>query len=124
MRSGFDILVPRLEQSCRDRILAMLLKTCEPVNVPKVVTSFPSAELLDSLMHLFFKTELSQTDSWIHLPTFRPQFQRPELNGIIIAAGALQSSVPTIRKLGFAIQEAVRLTIPTIVRCASFRSKS
>jgi len=119
MRSGIDTLVPQLEQNCRDRILAMLLKTCVPANIPKVVTSFPSTALLDSLMHLFFKSELPQTDSYIHLPTFKPQFQRPELNGIIIAAGALQSSISPIRKLGFAIQEAVRLSIPNIVRYTS-----
>ena len=110
-----EILDHRLEQNSRDRILAMLLSTCEPATVERVVTSFPSAELLDSLMHLFFRSELSRTDSWIHLPTFRPQAQRPELNGIVVAAGAVLSTVSTVRKLGFAIQEAVRLSIPQIV---------
>lgn len=110
-----EILDHRLEQNSRDRILAMLLSTCEPANAERVVTSFPSAELLDSLMHLFFRSELSRTDSWIHLPTFRPQAQRPELNGIVVAAGATLSTVSTVRKLGFAIQEAVRLSIPRIV---------
>lgn len=71
--------------------------------------------LLESLMHLFFRAELSRTDSWIHIPTFKPQAQRPELNGIVIAAGALLSKNPTVRKLGFAIQEAVRIAIPHIV---------
>lgn len=110
-----EILDHRLEQNSRDRILAMLLSTCKPANVERVVTSFPSAELLDSLMHIFFRSELSRTDSWIHLPTFRPQAQRPELNGIVVAAGAVLSTVSTVRKLGFAIQEAVRLSIPKIV---------
>lgn len=114
-RLGPEILAHRLEQNSRDRILAMLLSTCEPVNVPRVVTSFPSAEVLESLMHLFFRSESTKTDSWIHLPTFRPQSQRPEMNGIVVAAGALLSTVPTVRKLGFAIQEAVRLAIPQIV---------
>ena len=110
-----DILDQRIEATSRDRILAMLLSTCDPANVSRVVTSFPSADLLDSLMHLFFRTELSRTDTWIHLPTFRPQVQRPELNGMVVAAGAVLSAVPTVRKLGFAIQEAVRLAIPQIV---------
>lgn len=105
---------PHLEQNSRDRILAMLLSICEPGNVSRVVTSFPSSELLESLMQLFFQAELSRTDSWIHIPTFRPQTQRPELNGIVIAAGALLSKNQTVRKLGFAIQEAVRLAIPQI----------
>lgn len=72
-----DIIDQRIEHYSRDRILAMLLSTCEPGNVSKVVTSFPSADLLDSLMHLFFRSELQSTDAFLHLPTFRPQNQLP-----------------------------------------------
>jgi len=110
-----DGLERRLEQNSRDKILAMLLSGCEPKNVSRVVASFPSADLLDSLMQNFFRSEVYRTDSWIHLPTFRPQNQRPELNSIIVAAGAVLSTVPTVRKLGFALQEAVRLAIPVAV---------
>jgi hypothetical protein len=67
-------------------------------------------------MHLFFQAELSRTDSWLHIPTFKPQTQRPELNGIVIAAGAVLSKITTVRKLGLAIQEAVRLALPQIVQ--------
>jgi hypothetical protein len=104
----------RLSQSSRDRILAMILTTCEPSMFPRVVSSFPPPELLDNWMHQFFSFELSRTDSWIHLPTFRLNDQMPELNGIIVAAGAVLSTIPVVRKLGFAIQEAVRLAIPKI----------
>jgi hypothetical protein len=104
----------RLDQSSRDRILAMILSTCEPSRFSRVVSSFPSAELLDNLMHQFFSFELSRTDSWIHLPTFRLNGQRPELTGIIVAAGAVLSTIPVVRKLGFAIQESVRLAIPKV----------
>ena len=112
---GPDVLDQTLEQTSRDKILAMLLSVCKPSNISRVVASFPSAELLDSLMHSFFRSEVHRTDSWIHLPTFSVQSQRPELNGIVVAAGAVLSSVPALRKLGFAIQEAVRLAIPKIV---------
>jgi hypothetical protein len=118
-RHGPEGLDRRLEQNSRDKILAMLLSGCEPKNVSRVVASFPSADLLDSLMQNFFRSEVHRTDSWIHLPTFRPQNQRPELNGIIVAAGAVLSTVPTVRKLGFAIQEAVRLAIPVVVSSRS-----
>jgi hypothetical protein len=110
-----DVLDQTLEQTSRDKILAMLLSDCTASNVSRVVASFPSAELLDSLMHSFFRSEVHRTDSWIHLPTFRVQTQRPELTGIVVAAGAVLSGVPALRKLGFAIQEAVRLGIPKIV---------
>ncbi len=104
----------RLEQSSRDKILAMILSTCEPAIFGRVVSSFPSAELLDNLMHQFFSYQLSQTNSWIHLPTCRPNEQMPELIAAIVAAGAVLSTVPVVRKLGFAIQESVRLGIPKI----------
>ena len=105
----------RLDESTRDKILAMVLSTCEPAMFARVVSSFPTAELLNNLMHHFFSFELSKTDSWIHLPTFRPNNQRPEVIGIIVAAGAVLSAVHVIRKLGFALQEAVRLAIPVVV---------
>jgi hypothetical protein len=91
-----DIIDHQVEQSSRDAILAMVLNTnSQESGIPAFITSFPSAQLLNSLMHLFFRSEVLKTDSWIHLPTFRPRTQRPEFNGIVIAAGAILSSVPT-----------------------------
>jgi hypothetical protein len=113
----------RLDQSSRDRILAMILSTCEPAMFPRVVSSFPSAELLDNLMHQFFTFELSRTDSWLHLPTCRLNGQKAELTGIIIAAGAVLSTVPVVRNLGFAIQESVRLAIPKIFEADNSRTR-
>lgn len=115
-----DVFNQRIEQSSRDQILAMLLGTCEPENITRVVTSFPSADLLDSLMHLFFRSELQSTDAFVHLPSFRPQYQLPELNAIVVAAGAILSNVPTIRRLGFAIQESVRTALVKIVSSSIF----
>lgn len=118
-----DVLGHRIEQTARDKILAMVLGTCERVNVSKVVTSFPSADFLDSLMHTFFRSELSREDSWIHIPTFKPQTNRAEWNAIVVAAGAVLSSIPTVRKLGFAIEEAVRLTVPAVCEKDNSRTR-
>ena len=112
-RHGPDVLDQTLDQTTRDRILAMLLSGCKPSNVSRVVASFPSAELLDALMHSFFRSEVHRTDSWIHLPTFSPHHARPELIGIVVAAGAVLATPPAIRKLGYAIQEAVHVAIRT-----------
>ncbi|KUJ14262.1 uncharacterized protein LY89DRAFT_649974 [Mollisia scopiformis] len=122
VRLPLDLLSHRIEQTSRDKILAMVLSTCERPNVSQVVTSFPSADFLDSLMHSFFRNELAREDSWIHIPTFRPQTNRAEWNAIVVAAGAILSSIPTVRKLGFAIQEAVRMVVPTI--CEKDNSKT
>lgn len=102
----------RLDQTCRDRIMAMLFSTCEPAAVSRIVSSFPSADLLDGLMQEFISSHTSGPNPWIHFPTFRPRFANPEFAGIIVAAGAVFSPLSAIRKLGFAIQEAVRLVIP------------
>jgi len=102
----------KLDQTCRDRLMAMLFTACEPAAVPRIVSSFPSAELLDGLMQEFMSFHVSRPNAWIHLPTFRPRVADPELTGIIVAAGAVLSPLPAIRKLGFAIQEAVRLLMP------------
>jgi hypothetical protein len=95
-RTSPDIIDHQLEQSSRDDILAMVLSTnSQQGGVSRVITSFPSTQLLNGLMHFFLRSEAAKTDSWIHLPTFRPRTQRPEFNGIVIAAGAILSSVPT-----------------------------
>ncbi|THY69553.1 hypothetical protein D6C86_02421 [Aureobasidium pullulans] len=101
-----------LNQFARDRMLAMVLDTCERDAVPRIVTSFPSAELLDHLMqeYLFFHDQ--EPDPFIHVPTFQPQSMRAELVASIVFFGAVRSPVPLVRKLGFALQESVRLALP------------
>lgn len=113
-RLTFDrrILSERLNQSSRDKIMGMVLDNCRRDSVAKIVASFPSAEMLDNLIQHFFAWQTSQTENWIHMPTFQTNAQRPELLGMIAAAGTTRTSVPTVRKLGFALQEAVRLCLP------------
>lgn len=99
----------------RDKIVAMVLSTCDRNSFSKVMSSFPSVELLDNLMHCFLASHMAQSDTWIHIPTLRVSRSRPELLGSFLAAGGLLSSSLTIRKLGFAIQESVRLSLPKVV---------
>ncbi|KAI9825939.1 MAG: hypothetical protein M1819_000458 [Sarea resinae] len=103
---GLGPVVEGLKPGSRDNILAMILSGCKPREARRIVSSFPSNSLLDSLMQYFFATQKSQVDSWIHVPTFRPNSTKPELVGAIIAAGAILTPILTIRKLGFALQEA------------------
>ncbi|KAI9732762.1 MAG: hypothetical protein M1834_003700 [Cirrosporium novae-zelandiae] len=117
------ILGERLASGSRDKILGMVLGSCQPANVPRVLSSFPSAEMLDSLMQRYFDGQSSQIDSWIHSPSFRPGFQRPELLAAIAAAGAIQTPGTTIRKLGFALQEAVRIAMPEIFEADNARTR-
>ncbi|XTI82960.1 fungal-specific transcription factor domain-containing protein [Cenococcum geophilum] len=101
-----------LDQAARDQILAMVLEFCGPTNVSQAVTAFPTVELLDDLMQSFFNQHCSQVDSWIHLASFSPNSQRPELLAAMVATGAVYTGIKALQKLGFAIRESVRLAIP------------
>jgi hypothetical protein len=103
-----------LNSAARDRIVAMILKTASRSSFEKVMSSFPSVELLDNLMHSFIASHIRQADTWIHCPTFKVGSQRSELLGSVISAGAVLSTSLPIRKLGFAIHEAVRHALPKV----------
>lgn len=102
----------RLGQQARDKIMGMLFATCEQSAISAIISHFPSAELLDSLMQHYLHLHMNHTDTWIHLPTFSPNTTKPDLLTMVIACGAVSQSVPAIRKLGFALDEAVRLALP------------
>ncbi|KAG9570649.1 hypothetical protein KCU71_g1226, partial [Aureobasidium melanogenum] len=104
--------VEALTQLARDRMLAMILETCERDAIPQIVTSFPSAELLNHLMQESLCFHDRETNSFIHIPTFRPQDMHAELVASIVFFGAVRSPILLIRKLGFALQESVRLALP------------
>lgn len=98
----------RIDQTMRDKMLALILSTCDKSVYPEVVSAFPSADLLNRLMHHYLNTHFLQMDSWLHVPTFVIEDQELELVISTIAAGAVINSISAIRKLGFAIQEAVK----------------
>ena len=103
-----------LDSIARDRVVAMVLSTTSRSSFAKVMSSFPSVALLDNLANFFLASHIAQSDTWIHVPTFKAGRQRAELLGGIISAGAVLSASPTIRKLGFAIHEAVRQALPKV----------
>lgn len=108
----------------RDKIFAMILSICEDrSSFTRIVSSFPSADLLDKLMHCFLASHVAQSNTYIHVATLKVSTLRPELLGALVAGGALLSSSLTIRKLGFAIQEAIRLSLPKVVSRANLSPK-
>jgi len=103
----------KLEQSTRDKVLAMVLSSCrQTATIMRVAASFPSAEVLDTLLRLFLASQLCQTSSWVHYGTLTVNRQWPEWLGAAVAAGAILTPISALRKFGFAVQEAVRLAIP------------
>ncbi|GKT42350.1 early growth response protein 1 [Colletotrichum spaethianum] len=107
------IVRDRLDQSGRDQILAIVLSTCKSDSImSRVASSFPSLEVMDSLIHIFLASHFCQTSQWIHHGSFSMSSQWPEWLAVAASSGATLTPVQTLRKFGFALQEAVRVTIP------------
>ncbi|KAJ3485822.1 hypothetical protein NLG97_g6741 [Lecanicillium saksenae] len=108
------VSLEKLEQSGRDRLLSVMLSTCKTDSSRnQVAASFPTVELMDGMIHIFLAAHACQVSGWIHFPTFKLNEQWPEWIGTAAAAGAVSTPVPTLRKFGFAVQEAIRITIPS-----------
>jgi hypothetical protein len=102
----------KLDQSCRDKIIAVVLSTCKPSMMFRSVSAFPSVELLDIVLQFFLTSPLSGADSWLHIPTFcNSTKDRTEILLAAIAAGAVLTPDNSLRKLGFALQEAIRVYV-------------
>lgn len=99
----------KLNLSSRDQILAIVLKTCrDPSIAGRVAASFPTVDVMDTMVQAFLAAHFHQVSTWIHYPTLRLNAVWPEWVGNAVAAGAVLMPAPTLRKFGFAVQEAVR----------------
>lgn len=97
----------RLDLSSRDKILSIAVSQLkQPIS--RAVSSFPSVELLDNLIQYYLTAPFSTGNMWFHRASFTPRMIRPELLLAMVAAGAVLTLDPTLRKLGFAMQEVVR----------------
>ena len=106
--AGHSTFHQRLETTMRDKILGFVLSTCDPSLFTSIASSFPSADLLNKLLHLYMTVHAAQKDTWLHLPTFELDDDTMLLTIMLVSAGAVICSVPSIRRLGFALQETVR----------------
>ncbi|KAH6844538.1 hypothetical protein B0I37DRAFT_398204 [Chaetomium sp. MPI-CAGE-AT-0009] len=103
----------RLGSAARDNILTIVIKSIRPENLHKAVASFPSVELLDTLIQFYLTSPHARADSFIHAASFNPNEKKPELLLAMAAAGAVLTSDATLTKLGYAMQECLRTAIPT-----------
>lgn len=106
----------RLSVSSRDKILTTVVESCRPENLSRAVASFPSVDLLDSLLQYSLTSPVARLDSFVHAPTFNPNEKRPELLAAMAARGAVLTADPALTKLGHAMQESLRFAIPKHVR--------
>lgn len=111
--SGSDDVLPKMMDSAtRDEMLSLVLKFSSS-NVR--IRSFPSFRLLNVLIQAFFVKENASVTPWLHTATFDPDSARGELLAGIVAAGAILFAVPTIWKMGLALQEIVKLATPDAI---------
>ena len=103
-----------LNRGARDELLSMILRTCKPERLHFVYKAFPTPEFLDDLLQSFFSYHYRKVDSYIHIPSFKPNELKPEFLGAVAAAGAVLTNIRSVHKLGFALQDAVRTTIPGV----------
>ncbi|RBR26704.1 uncharacterized protein FIESC28_00487 [Fusarium coffeatum] len=101
----------KLEGPARDRILMMVVSSCRSDHLSKAVASFPSAELLDTLLQYYLTSPVSHATAFIHAASLNPNEKRPELVAAMAACGAVLTSDPALSKLGYAIQECLRISV-------------
>lgn len=101
-----------LSYTMRDRIMALFMSSSNADTLQKTMQSFPSLELLDSLLQYFLSSKTAISNRMIHLPTFRPNNARPELVAAMIVGGATLAPDISLRKMGFALMEVVRVGVP------------
>ncbi|KAK9781018.1 hypothetical protein SCARD494_14270 [Seiridium cardinale] len=107
------VIKDKLDSASRDKILSVVLQTVKTDAMRlRIASSFPSAEVMDTLAHIYLAAHLCSVSCWIHWGTFTLNSQWPEWLGIVAAAGAVLTPVATLRKFGFAIQEAMRICVP------------
>ncbi|KAF9769667.1 hypothetical protein IL306_012898 [Fusarium sp. DS 682] len=103
----------KLDFAARDGVLALVLGACQPDTMSSRISgSFPSADLLDTMLHVFLNSHTNQVSDYIHFPTFKLNEQEPEWIAGAAAAGAVLTPIPTLRKFGYALQESVRIVMP------------
>ncbi|KNG85741.1 hypothetical protein ANOM_005723 [Aspergillus nomiae NRRL 13137] len=108
-----------VDSTCRDRILYMIFQTAKLPSIS--FQSFPSAHFLDRMVQVYFGWNNLQSTSWIHSSSFVPADRTTELLGLIIAAGSTSISIPTVWKMGYALQERSRLSLSASIESDNSR---
>ena len=101
-----------VDSSCRDRILFMIYNTPHSA-VP--IHAFPSESYLDRMVQIYFGWQSLDPATWIHAPSFSVSECPTELLATIIGAGASSISIPSVCRMGYALQERSRLSLSASV---------
>jgi hypothetical protein len=103
-----DFSAKQMGLTDRERVMGLLLTYCSKQHLARMVSTFPSIDSLNGLVHHFLR---SQTAGWIHIPSFNPTSIRPELLAAVLAHGACSTPVDVMEKLGYAMVDIVRSAV-------------
>ncbi|RMZ72462.1 c2h2 type zinc finger domain [Pyrenophora seminiperda CCB06] len=98
----------RLQVSCRYRILSSILSVAGPTDHTRILSSFPSLEVLERLLSVELTAHGQETNSWLHVPSFNSESACTELLIGFVIAGALRTERAPFVKLGLALHELHR----------------
>lgn len=101
-----------IDSKIRDKMLSVVLSMRRG---PSKVSSFPSLELLNSLIRVFFVQESYRHHPLLHFGSFNPKETLPELFMSVVAAGSTFISIPAVWKMGIALQDMQRHAIGEFV---------
>jgi hypothetical protein len=101
-----------INSKMRDQMLGLLFTLRKTANQ---VPSFPSLNLLNSIIQIYFVQASFFVDHFIHAATLNPEKTLPQLFIAIVSAGSTLISTPAIWKMGLALQEVVRHTVAEFV---------
>ncbi|KAJ5653307.1 C6 and C2H2 transcription factor [Penicillium lividum] len=105
------IFAEALTRESRDAAFALVVSKCQRKGLNRIMQCFPSAELLDSLIQIFFAQQKSEIDTWIHESTMQLNNESPEMILTLAAAGAVLTDLEAIQRLGYAMLEIARLQV-------------
>ncbi|KAL4960225.1 Zn(II)2Cys6 transcription factor [Aspergillus stella-maris] len=108
-----------VDSACRDRILFMIFNSTKSSSLS--LQSLSSATFLDRMAQVYFGWNNLQSTSWIHSASFATTDCTTELLGLIIAAGSTSISIPTVWKMGYALQERSRLSLSASIEADNSR---
>lgn len=103
-----------LSTADRERTLAVLLAHCDRSNLFAIVSSFPTAPLMQKLVQISLAHQDSSSLSWFHAPTFQISNIRAELLAALVAHGATLAPIKAVQRLGCAIPDLLLQAIKAV----------
>ncbi|KAK1468438.1 hypothetical protein CMEL01_00205 [Colletotrichum melonis] len=118
--NGSDVVGLSISPVARNAIVGMILDNTSRANAGPVLAAFPSVEALNALLEVYARDCWGRASSVhcssaatakygiidvVHFPTLRPDQQRPELLGALIAVGAIRTGSVVARSFGYAMQD-------------------